>query len=182
MRLGAGERGVNEVMAVAEHVAGLTAGAAGLGLAADVPDRAKGVPEPAYPEAGQGGAVATLEEIRAWAEESLGVDHVPDFWHVLAHQPRLLAATWAKHRLVMSSGRLPEPTKLCVALAVATFRQSDYWIAYLSQLARRSGALDEQSLIELVGCVMHYVSFNTVAHGMRLEPQYHEMRASEFES
>jgi hypothetical protein len=29
---------------------------------------------------------------------------------------------------------------------------------------------------------MHYVAFNTVAHGMRLEPQYHDMIAPDFDS
>jgi hypothetical protein len=29
---------------------------------------------------------------------------------------------------------------------------------------------------------MHYVAFNTVAHGMRLEPQHHDMVASDFDS
>jgi hypothetical protein len=29
---------------------------------------------------------------------------------------------------------------------------------------------------------MHYVAFNTVAHGMRLEPQHHDMIAPDFES
>jgi hypothetical protein len=182
MRLGAGERGVTEAMAVAEHVASLTAGAAGLRLAADIPERGAGRAESADPGPLQGASAETLGLIQAWAAEALGIDRVPDFWLALAHQPRLLSATWEKHRLVMSAGRLSGPTKICVGLAVATFRQSDYWIAYLSHLARRSGALDEKSLVELVGCVMHYVAFNTVAHGMRLEPPYHEMRASDFES
>jgi hypothetical protein len=182
MRLGAGERGVTEVMAVAEHVASLTAGAAGFRLAADVPERGPGAPEPVFSEPSAGVAAETLDQVRAWAAESLGVERAPDFWRCLAVQPRLLSAIWEKHRLVMSAGRLPEPTKVCVALAVAVFRQSDYWISYLSHQGHRSGALDDESLVELVGCVMHYVAFNTVAHGMRLEPQHHDMVASDFDS
>jgi alkylhydroperoxidase/carboxymuconolactone decarboxylase family protein YurZ len=181
MRLGAGARGVTEVMALADHVAGLAAGAAGLRLAADIPSRAPGTEEPPRPEPDRSAAAETLEQIRAVSAESLGVDRVPDFWLILARQPRLLAAMWDKHRLVMSAGRLPEHTKHCVALAVATFRQSDYWISYFSELARRSAAVDDESLVELVGCVMHYVAFNTVAHGMLLEPPYSEMVASDFE-
>jgi hypothetical protein len=56
------------------------------------------------------------------------------------------------------------------------------WISYLSHQGCRSGALDDESLVELVGWVMHYVAFNTVAYGMRLEPQYHDMIAPDFDS
>jgi hypothetical protein len=123
-------------------------------------------------------AAETLAEVRAWAAEALGGDGVPLFWRVLAHRPGLLAATWAKDRLVLGAGEVDAAAKICVALAVAVFRQSRYWSAYLGELARRQAGLDDGGLVELAGCVMHYASYNTIAHGMRLEPPYHDMTAA----
>lgn len=181
LRLGVSERGVTEIMAVAEHVAGLASAAEGLLLAPDVPAPSAGAPQglvvPADEAAPQ--AAETLAEVRTWATEALGFDGAPHFWRVLAHRPGLLAATWAKDRLVMGPGELDAATKACVALAVAMFRQSRYWSAYLGQLARREAGLDDGALVELAGCVMHYVSYNTIAHGMRLEAPYHDMTAAE---
>ncbi|MBI3968850.1 MAG: hypothetical protein HY329_24700 [Chloroflexi bacterium] len=182
LRLGIGERGVAEILAVAEHTAGLCAGAAGFGLRPDAPD-GQAASVNAFvrllDEETAGDAAATLAEIRAWARDTLGFDRAPAFWRALAHQPRLLAATWAKHRLVMNAGELDAATKVCLGLAVATFKQSDYWIAYFGRLARRSANLDDAGLVEVTGAVMHYVSFNTIAHGMRLEPPFTDLSADE---
>ena len=69
--------------------------------------------------------------------------------------------------------------KTCAALAVAAFRQSDYWIAYFTQLLRRGKGLDDRALVELAGAIMHYVSFNTIAHGMRLEARVEGISAAD---
>lgn len=34
-------------------------------------------------------------------------------------------------------------------------------------------------MVELAGAVMHYVSFNTIAHGMRLEAPFSDMEAAD---
>lgn len=169
LRLGVGERGVTEVMAVAEHTASLCAGAAALQVTAET--------EAPGPDAESSEPV--LEEIRNWANQSLGLSHAPVFWVRLARQPRLLAATWRKDRLVMEAGRLDCAAKACVALAVAAFRQSEYWVAAFRRLAGREAGLDENGLTELAGCVMHYVSFNTIAHGMRLPAGSEEMTSED---
>ena len=169
LRLGVGERGVTEVMAVAEHTASLCAGAAALQVTAETEESGP------HPE----GSEAVLGEIRNWAEESLGLGHPPTFWVRLAGQPRLLAATWRKDRMVMEAGRLDRGAKACVALAVAAFRQSDYWVTAFRRLASREAGLDEHGLTELAGCVMHYVSFNTIAHGMRLKADAEEMTSGD---
>jgi hypothetical protein len=64
-------------------------------------------------------------------------------------------------------------------LAVAEFRQSDYWIAYLTQYLRTACEADDRVLVEVAGAVMHYVSFNTIAHAMRLEAPFSEMEAAD---
>ena len=180
LRLGVGERGVTEIMAISEHVSSLCAGAAALQLGPDVPER-RG-PEPAAVGGSPpSGAAEILDEVAAWTREHLGVDRVPDFWRALAHQPRFLRATWAKDRLVLSPGRLDEPAKLCIACAVAANRQSAYWIAYFTELLRRLASMDEPVLVEITASVMHYVSFNTVAHAMGLGARHREMTAADFE-
>lgn len=171
LRLTGTDRAVAEIAAVAEHIASLTAAASALGPPPDVPPGAgSGIPLVALlDEQSAPDAAAVLGEIREWSGPALGVDHIPAFWRVLAHQPRLLEATWRKDRLILSAGVLDELTKLCAAIAVAQFRQSPYWIPYLTQMLRSRGVNDRE-LVEIAGAVMHYVSFNTIAHGMRLEP------------
>ena len=170
LRLTGTDRAVAEIAAVAEHIASLTAAASALGLAPDVPPGAgAGAPLVALlDEQSAPDAAAVLAEIRQWSAPALGVDHAPAFWRALAHHPRLLEATWRKDRLILSAGALDEFTTLCAALAVAQFRQSPYWVPYLTQMLRHRGVNDRE-LVEIAGAVMHYVSFNTIAHGMRLE-------------
>ncbi|MBI2186473.1 MAG: carboxymuconolactone decarboxylase family protein [Acidobacteria bacterium] len=170
LRLTGTERAVAEVAAVAEHTASLTAAASALGLPPDVPARA-GADAPLVPlldEHSAPDAATLLREIREWSAPALSLAYVPAFWRALAHQPRLLEATWRKDRLLLGAGALDEFTKLCAALAVAQFRQSSYWIPYMTQMLRSRGVNDRE-LVEIAGAVMHYVSFNTIAHAMRLE-------------
>lgn len=183
VRLTGSERAVAEVAAIAEHVASLTAVAAALQLRPDIPvDSGAGGGAPMVPlldEGSAGDAAGTLAEIRAWARETLGVDRVPAVWRALAHHPRLLDATWRKDRLVLGAGTLDDLVKGCAALAVAQFRQSPYWIAYLTQFLRTRCGLEDPGVVEVAGAVMHYVSFNTIAHGMRLEAQFSDMTAAD---
>lgn len=183
LRLTGTERAVAEVAAIAEHVASLTTAAAAFQLRPDVQSEAgDGAGSPLVPlldEESAGEAAGTLAEIREWARQSLGIDRAPAVWRVLAHHPRLLEATWRKDRLVLSPGTLDELVKGCAALAVAQFRQSPYCIAYLTQFLRTRCGLEDRGLVELAGAVMHYVSFNTIAHGMCLDPPVTELTASD---
>jgi hypothetical protein len=182
-RLTGTERAVAEVAAIAEHVAGLTAAAAAFQLRPDIPpesgDAEGAAVVPLLDEHSAGDGAATLAEIRDWAHQALGVDRVPAVWRALAHQPRLLEATWRKDRLVLGAGTLDELVKGCAALAVAQFRQSAYWIAYLTRFLRTRCGLADRGVVELAGAVMHYVSFNTIAHAMRLDPPFGAMRAAD---
>lgn len=181
LRLTGSERAVAEVAAIAEHVASLTTAAAAFQLRPDVPLEAEdGAGSPLVPlldEGSAGEAAGVLAEIRAWARQSLGVDRAPAVWRALAHQPRLLEATWRKDRLVLGPGVMDELAKGCAALAVAQFRQSSYCIAYLTQFLRTRCGLEDRGVVELAAAVMHYVSFNTIAHGMRLDPPVTDLTA-----
>lgn len=182
MRLTGTERAVAEIVAVAEHVASLTAATAAFQLAPDVPSQTgEGVGPLIAPvdEQSEGEAASTLREIREWSTHTLGVNHVPAIWRVLAHQPRLLDTTWRKDRLILSAGSLDGLVKSCAALAVAQFRQSPYWIAYFTHLLRTRHGLDDRALVDVAGASMHYVSFNTIAHGMRLHPPVADIAAAD---
>lgn len=175
LRLTGSDRAVAEIAAVAEHVASLTAAAAGLRLGSGTGRH----PLVALPDEPSNESAATWAEIRAWSRASLGSDTVPDIWRALAHQPRLLDATWRKDRVVMTSGVVDETVKIYAALAVAQFRASDYWIEYYTEALRTRASVDDRALVEIAGAVMHYVSFNTIAHGMRLEAPFAGITASD---
>src|SRR5260370_25226396 len=106
-------------MAVAEHVNSMAALAEGFRLRPDVPRLSEGpATELVSPidEAAPGLAADTPDQIRAWARSTLGIDHVPAFWRVLARHPRFLASPWAKNRIVLSAPHLGAPTTACAAL------------------------------------------------------------------
>jgi len=170
---------VAELAAVAEHVAGLTATAAALQLHPDVAGDPGTALVALLDEEGAGDAAPTLREIAAWAREHLGLDRAPAIWRALAHRPTLLEVTWRKDRLVMGAGVLDEMTRDCAALAVAEFRQSGYWIAYHTAMLRRRAGIDDGAIVELAGAVMHIVSFNTIAHAMRLEAPFDHLAAAD---
>jgi alkylhydroperoxidase/carboxymuconolactone decarboxylase family protein YurZ len=184
LRLGVSEQGLTEILAVAEHVNSMAALAEGFRLRPDVPRLPEGPATELVPpmdEAAPGLAADTLDQIRVWATSTLGIEHVPAFWRVLARHPRFLASTWAKNGLILSGAELDEATKACAALAVAMNAHSAYFTSYLNPWVRRAVGLDDDGLVELGAAVMHYVSFNTVAHGMMLDPPFSEMRAEDFQ-
>jgi hypothetical protein len=175
---------VSEIMAVAEHTAGLCAAAEGLRLPVDLPDPI----EPSDPYAVRpadlsdldGEAATAIAEIEAWARGELGVGRVPLIWSTLAHLPRLMVSTWRKDRLVMSAGRLDERAKACIAFCGGQ-PQTEPVPGRLydgpAQAFTRSGRQGDGRAGRLG---LHYVSFNTISHGMLLEPASTEMKASDF--
>src|SRR5260370_25209507 len=109
-------------MAVAEHINSMIALAEGFRLRPDVPRLSEGPATELVPpidEAAPGLAADTLDQIRVWATSTLGIEHVPAFWRVLARHPRFLASTWANSGLVLCAAELDQATKACAALAVA---------------------------------------------------------------
>ncbi len=183
LRLGLDERGITEIMAIAEHVVSVIAAAEGLRLRPDVPDGPTGpatelvdLRAPAPDE-----ARSTLGEIASSARAALGVEGVPAFWRALARRPRLLDAVWAKHQLVLGAGQLDANAKLAVALSVAMNKRSPYWTSYLAQQGRRSGAFDDDVILEIAGATLHYAAFNTISHGMMLDAPHRDLVAAEMQ-
>ena len=186
LRLTGNERAVAEICATAEHMASLTAAATAFQLTPEMsgPDCSPQagstvalLDETTAPE-----AAATLAEIKIWAAQALGSDKTPDIWRALAHHPGFLDVTWRKNRLILGAGVLDELVKACAALAVAQFRSSAYWTAYMTRFLRQSCGFDDRALVEVTAMMMHSLSFNTVAHGMRVPPPYDNLSASDFES
>lgn len=147
LRLGIGERGVSEIVAIAEHVASLCVAAEALRIPLDIPDQAgpadKVAVRPVEPVELRGEAREVMDEIAAWAREDLGIAHVPLIWRSLAHLPRMLVNSWHKDRLVMSAGHLDLQAKACIAFAVAAARQSPYMSAYTTALHRKALSLED---------------------------------------
>jgi hypothetical protein len=186
LRLTQDNRAVAEIAALAEHIASLTTAAAAFQLAPDVPaeppDSTGNPLVPLVDRASAGEGAETLEQVTEWSAKALGIGHIPGIWRALANDPKLLAATWHKDQLVLAAGTLDELVKGCVALAIAQFRQSSYWITYLTQYLRTRCGVDNRMLVEIAGSVMHYISFNTIAHGMRLEAPFSMMDSTDVAS
>ncbi len=184
LRLGITERGISEILAVAEHINSLSALADGFRLLPDVPHPPADTSPALVPplaEGADGPSADTLAEIRAVVGERLGIGHVPAIWRVIARHPKFLAAEWAKHQLVLSDGEVPLGPKLCAALAVAMNKHSAYWTSYLNPWVRQAMNLDDNTMVELGAAVVHYVSFNTIAHGMMLDPPFEDITAADFQ-
>ena len=181
LRLGVRERGITEILGVAEHVVSVSASAAGLRLSPD-DSIARGGPASlvTLPTAPSDAARPTWDEIAAWSVTALGVAQVPAFWRALASRPRLLAAIWAKHQLVLSAGEIAADAKLAIALAVAMNERSDYWTGYIAAAGRTSGAFDDDVIVEIAAATLHYNSFNTISHGMMLDAPHRDLLASDF--
>src|SRR5260370_33967594 len=80
----------------------------------------------------------------------------------------------------MRAQELDEATKARAAFAVAMNDRSAYYTSYLNPWVRHAVGLDDDGLVELGAAVMHYVSLNTIAHGMMLDAPFSDMRAEDF--
>jgi hypothetical protein len=181
LRLGLDERGITEIMAIAEHVVSVVAAAEGLRLRPDVPDLPTGATTELIDLSSEpfDDAKPTLAAIARSATSDLGIDRVPAFWRALARRPRLLEAVWAKHKLVLGAGQLDENAKLAVALAAAMNKRSPYWTSYLAQQGRCAGVFDDDVILEIAGATLHYASFNTISDGMMLDDPHRDIVAAE---
>ncbi len=171
--MGKDEAAVTELMAVVDHVNGLTKLAEGLGLAPDVPEPA---PDPAWcpvrpiPEEKAEGRVAEVfGEIRAHATATLGLKRVPSFWRALAHHPLYLEATWGREKALMASGdALPPLQKTILGYGIAANNCCPYFAAYYGTAMRVAG-LDERAFLETLAFVDYFNGLNKLADGMGIE-------------
>jgi alkylhydroperoxidase family enzyme len=171
--MGKDEVAVTELMAVVDHVNGLTKLVEGLGLAPDVPEPA---PDPAWcpvrpiaEDKAVGRVAEVFREIRAHAAASLGLDRVPSVWRALAHHPLYLEATWAREKALMASGEaIPPLQKTVLGYSIAANNCCPYFVAYYGT-ALRVGGLDERAVLEALAFVDYFNGLNKLADGMGIE-------------
>jgi len=95
------------------------------------------------------------------------VDDVNNFCKYLAHDPALLARTWASVKEVMAPGALDPLTKEMVYLAVSVTNGCAYCIASHTAAARKAG-MSEAMFGELMGVVGMANETNRLANGYRV--------------
>ena len=106
-------------------------------------------------------AAAVFADIRA----TRGTDYINNFWRALAHDPALLARTWAQLKAVMGPGRLPPQVKEMIYLAVSIAHGCDYCIHSHTAAARAKG-MGEAELMELMAIVSMAAQTNRMVAGL----------------
>lgn len=106
-------------------------------------------------------AAAVFADIRA----SRGTDYVNNFWRALAHDPALLARTWASLKAVMGPGHLDPKVKEMLYLAVSIAHGCEYCIHSHTAAARAKG-LSEAELMELLAVVGMASETNRLVAGL----------------
>ena len=100
-------------------------------------------------------------------KRSRKVDDVNNFWKYLAHDPALLARTWASVKDVMAPGALDPLTKEMIYVAVSVTNGCDYCIASHTAAARKAG-MSEAMCGELMAVVGMANETNRLANGYRV--------------
>ena len=109
-------------------------------------------------------------EVRAVFDDikrSRKIDDVNNFWKYLAHDPALLARTWASVKEVMAPGALDGLTKEMIYLAVSISNGCEYCIASHSAGARKAG-MTEAMFGELMAVVGMANETNRLSDGYRV--------------
>lgn len=106
-------------------------------------------------------AAAVFADIRA----TRGTDYINNFWRALAHDPALLARTWAQLKVVMGPGQLSPQVKEMIYLAVSIAHGCDYCIHSHTAAARAKG-MGEAELMELMAIVGMAAQTNRIVAGL----------------
>ena len=165
MRMGVDEMGVTELVGLTDHVSGMNKVAFGLLLEDE--DASPLLPFPKEPEVepvvrDMMGEVEKIESAR------LGEDGVPRYWRCLARNRHYFESTWNKHKLLLDGGVLEKQAKAAVGFGVSATNGSKYFIRYFHANLVNMG-WDPGRILEILGVVDHYNSFNTLATGMQIE-------------
>ena len=167
MRLGSDEKDVTELLGLTEHCRSMNKVAFGLMLEDDQGREEPIIPYPADEQLD----VRSREILHLVAEHEgnrLGRPGVPKFWRRLARNVHYLHATWAKHQLLFDRPGIEPAAKLAVGLGVSVTNGCRYFIRYFTDAIRHAG-WDDGKILEVIGVVDHYNSFNTIASGMQIE-------------
>jgi AhpD family alkylhydroperoxidase len=108
-------------------------------------------------------AAAVFADIRATRQ----TDFVNNFWRALAHDPVLLARTWASAKQVMAPGALDAKTKELIYIAVSVAQGCEYCIRSHTAAARAKGMTAAEHL-ELVGVIGMAAETNRLALALQV--------------
>lgn len=108
-------------------------------------------------------ALAVFEDIRA----TRGTDYINNFWRALAHDPALLAATWARLKEVMGAGTLDPLVKEMIYIAVSTANGCSYCVHSHTAAAKAKGMSPEQHG-ELLGVIGMAMQTNGLVTGLQV--------------
>ena len=107
---------------------------------------------------------AVYDDIRATRK----TDYVNNFWKALAHDPALLARTWANVKEVMAPGALDPLVKELLYVAVSVTNNCEYCIHSHTAAARAKG-MTPAMFDELLAVVALANATNRLANGYRID-------------
>ena len=107
---------------------------------------------------------AVYDDIRATRQ----TDYVNNFWKALAHDPALLARTWASVKEVMAPGALDPLVKEMLYVAVSVTNNCEYCIHSHTAAARAKG-MTPAMFDELLAVVSLANATNRLANGYRID-------------
>jgi len=107
---------------------------------------------------------AVYDDIRATRK----TDYINNFWKALAHDPALLARTWASVKEVMAPGALDPLVKEMLYVAVSVTNNCEYCIHSHTAVARDKGMTTEM-FDELLAVVSLANATNRLANGYRID-------------
>ena len=167
MRMGVDEVGITELIGLTDHVSGMNKVAFGL-LLED--EDASAPPLLPYPEEEEVDPVVRelMSEVAEMESARLDRDSVPRYWRCLARNRHYFESTWNKHKLLLDGGVLEKQAKAAVGLGVSATNGSKYFIRYFHANLVNMG-WDPGRILEILGVVDHYNSFNSLATGMQIE-------------
>ena len=110
-------------------------------------------------------------EVRAVYDDimsSRNVKWITNFWKTIAHDPALLARTWAMVKAATDPGALDALTKELIYIAVSATNGCEYCVTSHTASARRAG-MTEAMFAELMGVVAAANATNRLANGYLVE-------------
>jgi AhpD family alkylhydroperoxidase len=110
-------------------------------------------------------AAEVFADIRA----TRGSDFVNNFWRALAHDPALLAETWAQVKRTMAPGALDPLTKEMIYIAVSAANACSY-CAHSHAAAARAKGMTEAQYAELLAVIGLAGRTNHLASALQVPP------------
>ena len=96
------------------------------------------------------------------------INFVPNFWKMLANEPKTLERTWNSLQQVMKKGALDEMTKELIYIAVSMTNSCKYCIKSHSLAAKKKGATNNM-LKELIAVVAMANETNRLVESYQVE-------------